>query len=70
MLYTGSYDHTIRSWDIKEMKNRIRERIYMTKEDLWSKKFNAFYQKLWGKKKKKKAKKGGSGGGGKKKKKK
>lgn len=24
MLYTGSYDHSIRSWDIKEMLHRIR----------------------------------------------
>lgn len=26
MLYSGSYDHSIRSWDIKEMMQRISER--------------------------------------------
>lgn len=26
MLYSGSFDHSIRSWDLKEMYNRIRER--------------------------------------------
>jgi len=59
MLYSGSYDHSIRSWDLKEMQNRIRERSIMSGEDLWSMKFNVFYDKLYGKKKKKAAKKGG-----------
>jgi WD40 repeat protein len=26
MLYSGSFDHSIRSWDIKEMLQRIVER--------------------------------------------
>ena len=34
MLYSGAYDHTIRSWDLKEMHNRIRERVIIYKEDL------------------------------------
>ena len=34
MLYTGSFDRTIRSWDLKEMNNRIRERAIMYREDL------------------------------------
>ena len=59
MLYSGSFDHSIRSWDINEMKNRIRERSFMTGEDLWSLKFNKFYDKLYGKKKKKSSKKVG-----------
>ena len=54
MLYSGSYDHSIRSWDLTEMINRIRERNIMSKEDLYSKKFNAWYNRLYSKKKKKK----------------
>jgi WD40 repeat protein len=57
MLYSGSFDHSIRSWDLKEMFDRIRERSIMFKEDLWSKKHDAWYIKLYGKKKKKKSKK-------------
>lgn len=57
MLYTGSYDHLIYSWDLKEMYNRIRERKNMAREDLWSKKHDAYYNKLHAKKKKKKGKK-------------
>lgn len=34
MLYTGSFDHSIRSWDLKDMHNRIRERRIMRREDL------------------------------------
>jgi hypothetical protein len=34
MLYSGAYDHSIRSWDLKEMYNRIRERAIMYKEDI------------------------------------
>lgn len=57
MLYSGSYDQSIRSWDLHEMYDRIRERNRMMLEDLWSKKYDAFYNKLYGKKKKKKTKK-------------
>ena len=34
MLYSGSYDHSIRSWDIKEMMQRIVERNSMASEDV------------------------------------
>jgi len=34
MLYSGSYDHSIRSWDVKEMMQRISERNYMSFEDV------------------------------------
>lgn len=39
MLYSGSYDHSIRSWDIKEMMQRISERNSMGFEDVESKKY-------------------------------
>ena len=55
MLYSGSYDHTIRSWDLLEMYSRIRERAVMFKEDILSKKYDVVYSKLHSKKKKKKA---------------
>ena len=34
MMYTGSYDHSIRSWDLGEMNRRIWERRKMYYEDL------------------------------------
>lgn len=34
MLYSGAFDHSIRSWDLKEMYNRIRERRIMFREDI------------------------------------
>ncbi len=59
-LYSGSFDHSIRSWDLKEMMNRIRERSIMFREEIMSKKYEV-YMKLWGNKKiKKKPKKKGS----------
>ena len=39
MMYTGSFDQSIRTWDIEEMTNRIRERKVMEWESLESKKF-------------------------------
>jgi hypothetical protein len=67
LLYSGSADHTIRSWDLQEMHTRIwfiifsikllRERNRMFFEDIRSRKIEAF-DKLMGKKKKKKGKKG------------
>lgn len=54
MLYSGSSDHTIRSWDLKEMENRIRERRYMIREDILSRKFQAYNAVIEKKKKKKK----------------
>ncbi|EDK31280.1 hypothetical protein TTHERM_00443109 (macronuclear) [Tetrahymena thermophila SB210] len=56
MLYSGSFDHSIRSWNLKEMENRIRERAQMFKEDIWSRKYDAWYKVFY--KKKKKGKKG------------
>lgn len=35
MLYSGSFDHFIRSWSIEEMHDRIRERAEMAREDLY-----------------------------------
>jgi hypothetical protein len=57
ILYTGSYDHFILSWDIKEMMHRIRERNLMSWEDLQSKKFEVYYAIAFKNKKKKVAKK-------------
>jgi F-box and WD-40 domain protein 1/11/F-box/WD-40 domain protein 7 len=34
MLYSGAYDHSIRSWDLKELYSRIRERAIMYREDI------------------------------------
>lgn len=34
MLYSGSFDHSIRSWDVREMMQRIAERNLMGFEDL------------------------------------
>jgi len=44
MLYSGSFDHSIRSWNLKEMESRIRERAFMFKEDIWSRKYDAWYK--------------------------
>lgn len=57
MLYTGSYDHSIRSWDIKQMIFRIRERAMMCWEDLESKKYEVYYGIAFKNKKKKVVKK-------------
>ena len=43
MLYSGSFDHCIYGWDLKEVILRIRERKIMAKEDLWSRKYRAYY---------------------------
>lgn len=54
------------------MYDRIRERGFMMREDLWSKKHDAYYNKIHSRKKKKKkgGKKGGKKSGAAKKKKK
>lgn len=57
---------TIRSWDLEEMINRIRERKIMYKEDVYSRKIEVFTNFL-AKKNKKKAGMGKKAGGGKKK---
>ena len=33
-MYTGSYDHSIRSWDLIEMNKRIVEKKKMYLEDV------------------------------------
>lgn len=53
MLYSGSYDHSIRSWDIKEMLQRIVERNAMSFEDVESKKYEVYYHVVFKNKKKK-----------------
>jgi len=54
MLYSASFDQTIRSWDIQEMKSRIYEKKVMFFEDIRSKKWEAYLKVLPRKKKKKK----------------
>ena len=56
VLYSGSFDHSIRSWDLKEMENRIRERAIMFREDIWSRKYECWYKVMFKKKKKGKKK--------------
>ena len=53
LLWTGSFDHTIRSWNIEEIKIKIRERKIMALEDIVSKKIEVFNDICFGKKKKK-----------------
>ena len=55
MIYSGSYDHSIRSWDVQEMVKRIADRRIMLKEELFSKKLEA-YNAVMNKGKKKKGK--------------
>ena len=57
MLYTASYDQSIRSWDIEELKSRIIERKIMLFEDMRSRKFEVYLKCFPRKKKKKKGKK-------------
>lgn len=57
MLYSGSYDHSIIAWDLKEMATRIREKKYMYIEDVISHKVEAYNKVMNKKKKKKKSKK-------------
>ncbi|CAD8059262.1 unnamed protein product [Paramecium sonneborni] len=51
LLYSGSYDHLIRSWDLEEMYQRIRERAIMEKEDLNSRRYDVYLKSLPKKKK-------------------
>ena len=57
MMYTGSYDQSIRTWEIDEMINRIKERKVMEWESLESKKFEVYYGIAFKGKKKKSIKK-------------
>ena len=45
-IYTGSYDHTIRSWDYNEMIERIDERKKMLGEHFYSLKSEKYKQYL------------------------
>ena len=60
MLYSGSYDHSIRSWDLQEMYKRISERSLMIREDIETRRIET-YSRLMSKKKGKKGKKGKGG---------
>ena len=62
MLYSGSYDHSIRSWDLQDMHKRILERSLMIREDIETRRIET-YSRLMSKKKGKKAKKGKGKGG-------
>ncbi len=59
MLYSASFDQTIRSWDLQEMKSRIYEKSLMFFEDIRSRKIEAYLKIMPKKKKKKKGKKAG-----------
>ena len=59
MLYSGSYDHSIRSWDLLEMYKRIQERAFMIREDIETRRIETYFRLLGAKKKGKKGKKGG-----------
>lgn len=69
MVFSASFDHSIRSWDLKEMENRIWERRMMLREEILSRKLQAYNGVLEKKKKRRKGKKGKKGkkGGAKKK---
>lgn len=56
MLCSGSYDHTIRTWDLCEMKQRIGEKGLMMQEDIGAWKLETYNRLMKTKKKKKKAK--------------
>jgi len=54
-IYSGSFDHTIRFWRIDEMVERIFNRRRMAREDLLSRKYEAYCKVMFkGKKKSKK----------------
>jgi len=55
-LYSGSFDHTIRFWRLDEMAERIFDRKRMAREDLMSRKYEAYCKVMF--KGKKKGKKG------------
>ena len=60
MLYTGSYDHSIRNWDLSEMYKRIQERAFMIREDIETRRIETYFR-LMSKKKGKKGKGGSKG---------
>ena len=48
-VYSASFDNTIRFWKIDEMFDRILDRKMMAREELMSKKMEAYYKVLKGK---------------------
>ena len=71
-LYTGSFDHHIICWDLKDLDERITEKEDMRNADIESRKIETYWRLMDTKKGKKKGKKGGAAkakAGGKKKKK-
>jgi len=60
-LFSGSYDHYIICWDMKEIDTRIHERALMRNEDILSRKIEVFWRIIEAKRGKKK-KKGGKNG--------
>lgn len=48
-VYSASFDNTIRFWRIEEMFDRILDRKMMAREELMSKKMEAYYKVLKGK---------------------
>jgi len=67
-LFSGSFDHYIICWDMKDIESRIHERDLMRQEDILSRKIEVFWRIIDAKRGKKKKKKGKGGGGAKKKK--
>ncbi len=68
-LFSGSFDHYIFCWDLKEIEKRIREREKMRTEDILSRKYEVYNRVIEARRGKKKKKKGGKKAGkGKKKK--
>jgi len=63
-LYTGSFDHHIICWDLKDLEERITEKEEMRQADIDSRKFEVYWRLMDAKKGKKK--KGGAKGGKKK----
>lgn len=49
-LYSGSFDHFIRYWNLDEMKMRILDRKMMSREDILSKKYEVYYKIMFKKK--------------------
>lgn len=60
-IFSGSYDHYIICWDLKEIEQRIHERELMREEDILSRKIEIYTRTIEGRKgkKKRKGKKGG-----------
>ena len=56
-LFTGSFDHSIKFFDIKEIRSRIVERAIMSAEDVESRRLNYVWNKSKKKRKRKKKKK-------------